>query len=316
MAIEADRDLVSRRNVDVLGIGVAVRDIAVWLDAFPEPDRKYQARDLFEAGGGPVPTALVTLARLGRHVAFAGVVGDNDAGRFVADSLRQEHVDVSGVVFREGFTTPTSIIVVEHGRRTILECFQYDLPLRFEELEAKKLPFDRCRFFLADARLIEIQVRTASRVRERGGRVMLDCGHPRAGVDQLLPVTDIAFLSSTYPESLYGANYHPREFLIALHARLAADGPRIAGLTMGSEGCAVYTREDGYVRIAGHDVEAVDSTGAGDVFHGAFVHAYMNGESAASAAAFANAAAALKCTGMTGRSALPPERQIRKLAGR
>lgn len=74
--------------MEVLGIGVAVRDIAVRLSAFPEPDHKYPAKELFEVGGGPVPTALVTLSRLGRRVAFAGVVGHDAAGRLVAESLR------------------------------------------------------------------------------------------------------------------------------------------------------------------------------------------------------------------------------------
>jgi sugar/nucleoside kinase (ribokinase family) len=105
-----------------------------------------------------------------------------------------------------------------------------------------------------------------------------------------------------------------QEFLAELAGRLCPDGPRIAGLTMGSEGCAVYTREDGFFRIHGHPVVAVDSTGAGDVFHGAFVHAHLESSTPVEAARFANAAAALNCTGMTGRAALPAEGAIWELA--
>jgi sulfofructose kinase len=85
-------------------------------------------------------------------------------------------------------------------------------------------------------------------------------------------------------------------------------------LTLGANGCAILTPETSLLRIPGHEVDAIDSTGAGDVFHGAFVHAYGQGESAVEAARFANSAAALKCQGMTGRSPLPPEEEIRRFA--
>ncbi len=299
---------------DVLGIGVAVRDIAVWLDEFPLSNKKVQARDLFEVGGGPVPTALVTLARLGNRVGFAGVVGDSATGRFVAESLKKEEVDTSGIVFRKGFHSPTSVILVENGRRTILECFQYDLPLSIDELDARNVLFDQCHFFLMDARLPEIHSEAARRVREAGGRVVLDCGHPRRGVDELLKLTDIAILSYTYPETLHGASYDLQDFLAGISQSLPTDGPQIASLTMGADGCAIYTPTTSLVRIPGHSVEAVDSTGAGDVFHGAFVHAYLHGESPLEAARFANSAAALKCKGMTGRSPLPSEEEIRRFS--
>jgi ribokinase len=303
-------------TIDALGIGVAVRDVAVLLDTFPEPNRKYQAKDMFETGGGPVPTALVTLSRLGRRVSFAGVVGDNAAGRFIVESLERDHVDTKAVVFREGFRSPTSVILVENDRRTILECWQYNLPLRFEELEPRGIHWRSVRFLLVDARLVEIQAEAARRVRNSGGRVVLDCGHPRPGVDELLSVTDIALFSYTYPKTLYGEDYDIAEFLAQLRSRQPKDGPRIAGLTLGSKGCALSSAETSWIRIPGHEVDALDSTGAGDVFHGAFVHEYMRSLNPETAARFANAAAALKCKGMTGRSPIPSEDEIRQLARR
>jgi sugar/nucleoside kinase (ribokinase family) len=142
----------------------------------------------------------------------------------------------------------------------------------------------------------------------------LDCGHPRRGVEEILEHADIAILSCTYPQSLYGEDYDPEEFLKELRSRLPLDGPRIAGLTLGEDGCCISTPESSFIRIPGHPVDAVDSTGAGDVFHGAFVHAFLNQETPESAAHFANAAAALKCTGMSGRAPLPPEDKIWELA--
>jgi ribokinase len=271
---------------------------------------------MFDTGGGPVPTALVTLSRLGRKVCFAGVVGDNAAGRFIIESLGQENVDTKAVVFRRGFHSPTSVILVENDRRTILECWQYDLPLRFDELKPEDIPWHRFRFLLVDARLVEIQIEAARRIRSAGGRVVLDCGHPRPGVDELLGVVDIALFSYTYPETLHGHDYDVAEFLKEIRSRQPKDGPRIAGLTLGSQGCAVSTTERPWIRVPGHEVNAVDSTGAGDVFHGAFVHAYLQSRDPESAARFANAAAALKCTAMTGRSPIPSEKNIWHFAQR
>jgi sugar/nucleoside kinase (ribokinase family) len=167
---------------------------------------------------------------------------------------------------------------------------------------------------IVDVRAPEVQIEAARRVRDAGGIVVLDCGHPRRGVDEILNFTDVAILSYTYPLSLQGKDYDLTEFLGELCSRLPEDGLRIAGLTLGAEGCALFTPESALTRIPGHRVDAIDSTGAGDVFHGAFVHALLNGETPESAARFANAAAALKCTGMTGRTPLPAEEEIWKLA--
>src|SRR3972149_4684089 len=106
---------------DAIGIGLAVRDITVLLDRYPNPDEKMRARELHESGGGPAPTALVTLARLGRKTALSATVGDDAVGRFLLEGLVRENVDVSPVAVRGGFVSPTSVILVDNGRRTILE---------------------------------------------------------------------------------------------------------------------------------------------------------------------------------------------------
>ncbi len=302
------------RDFDVLGIGVAVRDIAVLLDQFPAPNEKFRARGFYEAGGGPVPTALVTLTRLGRRTAFCGVVGEGAAGSFIVDSLKKEGVDTSGVVSRPGFSSSTSVILVEGGRRTIVEWQQRDLPLRFEEIEALGASFADNGYLLIDARLPEAQIEAARRIRRAGGKVVLDCGHPRPGVEGILGLTDVAIFSYTYPKALHGEGYDAATFLAEVSDRLPDDGPQIAGLTLGSEGCALVAPGSSLIRIPGHQLEVVDSTGAGDVFHGAFVHAWIQGHSPEESARFANAAAALKCTGMTGRSPLPAEEEIWHLA--
>jgi sugar/nucleoside kinase (ribokinase family) len=300
-------------DCEVIGIGITPRDLTAWLDHHPAADEKLRADAFVESGGGPVPTALVALARFGYRCAFAGVVGDDHGGRFVRDELVREGVDVSGLALRAGVDTATSLILVSGEHRSICEWGQVELPLTAEDVAPLDEALSRCRALLIDARLPAPQAAAARRVREGGGFVLLDAGHPRPGVEDVLPWTDVAIVSHTFPSGLPDRPT-PEAFLDSLVDRLAPDGLRIAGVTLGSEGCLLRSADEGFVRIEGHEVDVVDTTGAGDVFHGAFTAALLQGESMEDAARFANAAAALKCRGRTGRARLPSREEIRRFA--
>ncbi len=294
---------------DAIGIGLVVRDISVLMDHFPAPDEKISARELHESGGGPVPTALVTLARLGRKTAIAGLVGNDAVGRFIVEGLEKESVDTSTVTVHEGFESPTSVIVVENGRRTILEApHEIGFPLAWDDVRG--LPLDDCDALLVDARTVPVQIEAARHVRRAGGLVVLDCGHPREGVDELMKSTDIVIFSHTYPSALHGGDYDVAAFLNETTERLPKDGPAIVGVTLGGEGCAVASRDTPMVRVQAPAIDVLDTTGAGDVFHGAFTHAYLKTRSIPESARFANTAAAKKCEGMTGRAPIPSEEEL------
>jgi ribokinase len=303
-------------SFDAAGIGVVTRDLTVLLDAHPPPDTKLSARGFAETGGGPVPTALVTLARLGARTAFLGVVGDDAAGRFLVEDLRGEGIDTTGVVVRRGFTTPVSLIVVgKDGARTVMEYGQKKLPYDKKDAVSAAPILEACRMLLLDARMPAAQEEAARRARAGGASVMLDCGHPRPGVKEILPLCDVAIFSHSYALAERGEELEDAAFLGDLAARLHPEGAGIAGLTLGAAGCVVVKGTGPPLRIRGHAVEAIDTTGAGDVFHGAFAWALLRGESHEAAAAFANAAAATKCRALSGRAPIATEAEIRALAG-
>ena len=202
------------------------------------------------------------------------------------------------------------LVVGEH--RTICERHQEILPLEPEALEAVAPALDRAQFLLVDGRMPEAQTHAARRVRAAGGRVMLDAGHRRPGAEALIPEVDVAVLSHTYPDP--GTDLDT--FVRGLADRMAPDGLRIAGLTLGRDGCLLHSPETGPIRLPGHDVSARDTTGAGDVFHAGLAEALMEGMDVEPAARFANAAAALKCAGKTSRAPLPGKDDVRRLAGR
>jgi ribokinase len=298
---------------DAIGIGLAVRDVSVLMDRYPQADEKIRAREIHEAGGGPVPTALVTLARFGRRTTLSALVGDDAVGRFILEGLSRENVDVGPVTIRPGYESGTSVIIVENGRRTILEAPRgVGFPLEWEDV--RRLRLDDCEALLLDARVAEVQIPAARIARDAGALVVVDCGHPREGAEELIAESNVAILSHTYPEALHGGDFEPRAFLQDLLERLPRSGPAVAGITLGPRGCAMLTRDEGYLRLEAHSVEALDTTGAGDVFHGAFAHAFLRTGSVERAARFANVTAALKCQGMTGRAPIPSEEEVWRLA--
>lgn len=288
--------------------------MSVMVDRYPSPDEKLRARRIVESGGGPVPTALATISRFGGRTAIASVVGSDAVGRFILDGLKDEDIDCSAVSAVADFESPTSIIVIENGRRTIFEApGGIDFPLTWESV--RRLPLDSARTLLVDARVVPVQRLAAEAVRAAGGLVVLDCGHPRDGVDALVEVTDIAIFSHTYPVSLHGESCDLRSFLESVVDRLPEDGPAIAGVTKGAMGSLLHDRDGRWVEHEAPRVDAVDTTGAGDVFHGAFVHAYLKTGSMERASRFANVTAARKCEGLTGRAPLPEEATIWKECG-
>ncbi len=296
----------------IVGIGIAARDITVRVDPLPAPDTKTRAAGFAESGGGPVPTALVTLARLGHDCSFGGIVGHDDTGWFILAGLESEDVETGGVVRRLGFASPVSVILVEaDGRRRVLEWNQAAVTVTPEDLGRILQAVDGCRALLLDARFPEAQVEAARRARRAGAIVMLDCGHPRPGVEDILALSDVAIFSHSFARRLHGDAADLPGFVGTLREAMAAGGLRIAGLTLGAEGCLIADGTHEPVRVPGIPVEAVDTTGAGDVFHGAFLHELLSGADAVQAARFANAAAGLKCRGLTGRAPLPQEDGIR-----
>ncbi len=301
---------------NICGIGVLVRDITVQVARPPGPDEKVPAQAFVESGGGPVPTALVAARRLGSRVAFGGVVGRDASGAFLREDLSREGVEITALREDAAFTTPVSVITASGARRSVVEVRQDpQLPDSESLTEALGPRLEACALLLVDGRFPCAQAAAAERVHAAGGAVMLDAGHPRPGVDALLPHVDIALLSHSYPAALALPRAAWDGFLRELLERLAPGPRRLAGLTLGQDGCVLLDQAGGVRRHAAVPVEALDTTGAGDVFHGAFAHGLVRGLSVDDAARFAAAAASAKCRGLTGRAPLPAAAELARSAG-
>jgi sulfofructose kinase len=286
--------------LDVVGLGYASWDYLGIVPGPPVFDADTMTLAGFAScGGGPVATALVTLVRLGAKVGYLGVLGDDESGRRVLADLRREGVDTSRVVVRPGARSHTCLVLVEAGtgRRSIL-CDRGALgalPLT----DADRRYVTGARFLHLDGQFMAAALTAARWAREAGGRVSFDANRPRPGLDELLSLVDVLVTSATFP-----AAYTGHEDLAQAMRALRALGPETVVVTLGPEGCA-YLAGDRVVRLPRLAVDVVDTTGAGDAFHGAYLLGLLQGWNAAETARLANTVAALNCRALGGRAALP-----------
>ena len=268
----------------VVCVGHATRDTILAVPKQPDRDEVVLATDLAVAGGGPAATAAVTLARLAVPVFFVGAVGDDETGAFIRDGLAREGVDVSELDEVPGARSPESSILVEPDGSRSIAAFRGALP---HELSPRAL--ELCR----EAAWVHVdQTGYAAVTPLRGDvRLSIDGGNPIDGLD----LAGVALYAPTQAALA-------RDFGTA-EAALEA-GAELVVVTRGEDGSTAHT-PDGAIQAPGHAVEVVSTLGAGDVFHGALLAAFVRDLPLSEALALANRIAALSCRGLDGRSEIP-----------
>jgi sugar/nucleoside kinase (ribokinase family) len=292
---------------DVVGLGHCAYDILAITPGLPEFDdvKAMHLAGLVYDGGGQVGTALTTLARLGTKSAYIGLLGDDDHGHFLKDLFVQEKVDTSRLRMRDDVGTNICLILVEQdtGRRAMF-CHRRvqiaDLVLG----EADRETIRSARVLHLDGQFTPAAIQAAYWAREAGVRVCFDGNHPRPGLDELLPLVSWLVVAESFPAT-YTGHINREE---AARALLSL-GAEVLIVTQGKHGCQVWTAEDQF-QAPGFDVTALDTTGAGDAFHGAFLHAMLQGWDLHQVASFANAVAAINCQTLGGRRGLPTLSQV------
>jgi sulfofructose kinase len=286
------------RGLKLVCLGLSALD-QVWRveGLFAGGSEKIRSFEYSTVGGGMAANAAVAAARLGAATAFWGRGGEDAAGQEMRDALANEGVDVRHFrLFSGGRSSVSGIIVDRSGERQIVN-FRGQFPL-----EADWLPLDELAgtsVVLADPRWPEGAVAMFGKARTLGIPTVLDGDVADTSVfEQLLPLTDHAVFSEPALKGFAGS---PGDEALASLARFNC---RVIAVTRGREGVSWY--QDGHLkRLAAHPVDVVDTTAAGDVFHGAYAIAIGGGLGIAEAMAFASAAAALKCTRPGGRAGIP-----------
>lgn len=291
----------------IICVGHSALDRVYRVAEIPRKATKVRALEYIESGGGMAANAASAIARLGGSVELWSRVGEDDAGVAVRRGLRAAGVDVRYVqTFDEGRTSTSAVLVDDEGERLIVGARDVNMPSG-----TSWLPLERVReagAVLADLRWMEAARAVLEEARENGITTVLDVDvGGREALSEILPMADYAIFSAPALDE-----FSAEEAMEDRLARVATLGPKHAGVTLGAEG--YLWREKGSVhRCAGFAVDVVDTTGAGDTFHGAFTLAVADGKTSAEAARFACAAAALKCTRLGARAGQPSRREVASL---
>jgi len=291
---------------DVVGIGLNAIDYLVALPRFPVPGEKLRISAFTRGGGGQVATALVALSRWGCRCKYVGNVGDDEHGRLSSLLLSREGVDLGHLRTVPGASSQFAVILVEEktGERTIL--WDRDSQIR---VSTEGLPLDdirRARALLLDGHDVPPAIAAARTARTAGVPVVLDAEKVQEGTEELLSLCDHIVAAGHFPGLLIpGASGEDgaREILRRY-------GPRTSTVTLGPRGAYGCDGRD-EIFSPSIPVDAVDTTGAGDVFHAGFLYALLEGLPFRGILAFANIAAGLSCRGMGGRAAIPTIEEIR-----
>jgi len=291
-------------SAEVVGLGMCTVDKLVTVPHIPHADESLPMYGYAEDFGGPVATALCTLAKLGVTTALVGGIGDDEFGRDIKADLERANVDVSPLQILPGRRSAFSVILVdsESGDRSIL----FNPGCSFE-VAADRVPRDlmaAARVVHLDGSSIEAAIEAATIARKAGVRVSLDAGAMMPGMDNLIKLCDVVVASQEFASQLAGTNDEES----ALRA-VAAMGPGIAGMTLGADG-SICLVNDEIVRQPAFEVKVVDTTGAGDSYHGAFIYGLLQGWDIAKVMVFASAVAAMDCTRMGGRAGLPTRAEV------
>ncbi|MFZ5918845.1 MAG: carbohydrate kinase family protein [Chloroflexota bacterium] len=285
---------------DVVGLGYADWDHLAIVPGQPEFDTDTMTLQASaQCGGGPVATALVTLRRLGANVGYLGTLGDDEPGRRILTDLQRAGVDTTRLIVQPGERSHTCLVLVEAntGRRCIL-CDRGTLqPLQLTDADRQYIC--QARFLHLDGQFMDAAITAARWAQDSSVRVSFDANRPRPRLDELLPLVDVLVTSTSFPTACTGHD-DLEKALQTLHTQ----GPETVVVTLGPQGCA-YLDGNRLAHVPGYRVDVVDTTGAGDAFHGAFLYGLLQNWDARETARFANAVAALNCRSLGGRAALP-----------
>jgi len=296
------------KHFDVLGLGCAAVDDILYVPAYPPADGKIEVRARERHCGGLCATALVAAARLGATCAFAGALGDDDGSRFVLDAFSRERVDTRHAVRRRAAGPVRSVIVVDERRRT--RNIFYHLPTALgadAKLPAKEVIL-RARVLLVDRFGIPGMIRASRIARAAGSPVVADFESSRLPrFAELLALVDHLIVSENFARQFTGARTPA-----AAAEKLWRKDRAVVVITCGVRGCwfldASTARPQ---RLPAFRVRAVDTTGCGDVFHGAYAAGLARGLPLVERLRLASATAALKATQHGGQAGIPRWRQVR-----
>ena len=299
--------LPSDKPFDAVGFGLNAVDHLIVVPEYPAFDTKMRLLEHTQSAGGQTATAMVALRRLGLKTAYAGRFGSDQEGMFGLKTLKDDDVNVDFAEVVEGARNQIAFITVDarSGERTIV--WDRDERLAYKPHEAP-LEFGPMGSVLhLDAHDPPACVRLAQAARKSETIVSADIDNVYDGLAELLPLIDIMIGSKEFPQRVTGVT-DERTALVELKNRY---GCALVGMTIGAAGAVVY-HDGSFIESQGFEAPngCRDTTGAGDAFRGGFLYGFLTGEDVETSLKLGNAVAAIKCSALGARTALPTKSEL------
>ena len=292
----------------ILCIGHAAYDITIPLDAYPIENTKNRVSELVECGGGPASNGAYLLGKWGMDTTFAGVVGNDLYGKKIKEEFESVHVNTKYLEMSDEVKTTLSTIVANKsiGSRTILTYRPNTMKLTHFELD-----------FTPDVMLFDGQEPEMSKellLKYPDMISVIDAGRPTEEIIELAKLSSYVVCSKEFAESVseMSIDYDKMETLVALYKKMEQIFPGNIVVTLESKGC-LYKNKGQILLMPALNVKAVDSTGAGDIFHGAFTYAIANQFDYEDVIRISNAAGALSVMKVGGRYSVPTKEEMKEL---
>ena len=294
---------------DVVGLGLNATDTLILVPHFPAYAGKAPFTEEILSPGGQVASAMVTCARLGLRTKYIGAVGDDERGRVQLESLQSSGINLDDVEVRPNCPNQSAYIVIDQstGERTVL--WRRDSCLR---IAPESITEDK----IATSRLLHIDghdtlavARAAQIARRHNIPVTVDVDTVYRGFDQVLPFVDYLIASSDFP----GQWTSERDACKALELIQNEYHIPVAAMTLGAHGALARKATGEFVYAPAFVVDCADTTGAGDVFHGAFCYSVLQNMPMYEALEFSCAMAALNCTRIGARGGIATAAEAREL---
>ena len=292
--------------VDVVGVGINSTDTLIDLPHFPSHDSKVEIRRISRFAGGQVASAMAACQSWGLSTRYVGKIGDDDAAAFQRAELERARVQSHWITASGSSSQLAYILVDSTGERTILWHREPRVALLPSDLNREWVTESRA--LLVDGHDTAAAAAAARWAREAKIPVIADVDNIYPGLESLLEKVDYLISSSTFPSRFTG-NPDILQALLELARRFRF---RICGATLGSSGVVAWDGE-AFQYAPAFRVHTVDTTGAGDIFHAAFVYSLLAGWPLDRQLNFSCAAAGLNCTALGARSGIKPLAEIENL---
>ncbi len=300
--------------MDIVGVGYNCIDRLCTVEDYPKEDGSTHILSIDIQGGGAAATALVAASRLGKSTCLIGNVGKDSVTKEITDLLKMDGVNCSKLIARDNVKGLQSFVMINPANGSRTKFPQKDTNPDIEWTDDLKKTIAKAKVLHLDGTNHANAMAAAHIAKERGVVVSLDGAslkEPNEVNLELAKLADILIMNYRYPLRVTGKKDYEEALL-----EIASWGTaKIVIGTQGDKGCKAVI--DGHIEyFPAYPVKAVDTTGAGDVFHGAFIAGYLDGMSLRDNIRFASAVAALKCTKIGGRAGIPSKEEALEFMNR